>query len=62
MLSKGQLIFAICFAVLFILVIILTYKKDKALHRKHYSGVFKIVAGFILFVLLLFFIKYMLKK
>jgi len=62
MLSKGQLIFAICFLILFILVMAFTYRKDKALHKKHYKGSLRVVGAFILFLLILFFIKYILSK
>ena len=62
MLSKGQLIFAICFIVFFILIVSLTYRKDRILHRKHYSGTFKVLAGFILFLMILFCIKYLLNE
>ncbi len=61
MLSTGQIIFALLFAIGFIVIIIFSYKKDKDLHRKNYKGVQWVVLAFIIFILLLFFMKYMLK-
>ncbi len=61
MFSTGQIVFALLFAVGFIAVIVFTYRKDKKLHSKNYKGVQWIALAFIIFILLLFFIKYMLK-
>ncbi len=57
MFSQGQLIFAIIFAISFIVIIALSYKKDVKLHRKYYKGSFFILIGFIVFVMLLFALK-----
>lgn len=62
MFSRGQFIFAIFSIILFIVVIGLSYRKDKALHRKYYKGVLKVLAGFLLFMAILFLIKYILQK
>jgi len=62
MFSTGQLIFAALFVIFFTLVIILSYKKDTALHRKNYKGVKWVAIVFILFIIFLFGIKYLLKN
>ncbi len=62
MFSKGQLIFAILFALTFIGVLIYSYRKDVKLHRFHFKGSGKVVVGFIVFIALLFLIKLYLKN
>ncbi len=62
MFSKGQLIFAGLFAIVFAVVIILTYKKDKKLHLKNYKGVKWVGLSFIIFVIILFIIRTLLKN
>nr|WP_276978524.1 hypothetical protein [Flavobacterium filum] len=62
MFTTGQLLFALFFVVVFVLTMIYVYRKDLNLHRLHYKGSYKIVIGFILFILLLFFIKIFLKN
>ncbi|WP_089665318.1 hypothetical protein [Gramella sp. MAR_2010_147] len=57
MFSTGQLIFAGLFLVSFIIVMFFSYRKDKSLHKKYYKGSLYVLAGFIIFILLLFFIK-----
>lgn len=57
MFSTGQLIFAVLFFIAFVIVIIYSYRKDIALHKKYYSGSIYVLAGFIIFLLLLFFLK-----
>lgn len=62
MFSQGQLIFAGCFFVTFVLAAIYSYRKDLALHQKHYKGNYKILLGFLIFIGLLFFIKIFFKR
>ncbi len=62
MFSTGQLIFAILFIIVFSLVIVLMYKKDKKLHSKNYKGVKWVGIFFVIFLLILFYIKYLLKN
>ncbi len=57
MFSSGQLIFAGCFVVVFVIATFYAYKGDKALHKKFYSGSSNVLIGFIAFVVLLFLIK-----
>lgn len=62
MFSPGQWIFAAVFFVCFVAAIIYSYRKDIALHKKYYSGSLYILAGFIVFIILLFVIKEFLNK
>ncbi len=62
MFSEGQLIFAILFAITFILVVIISYRKDRNLHRKNFRGVKWVLLTFLIFVIILFIIKYTLKN
>jgi len=62
MFSTGQIIFAALFAVSFIVIIVLSYKKDKKLHAKNYKGVKWVVFLFVSFIALLFFLKYFLNN
>jgi hypothetical protein len=61
MFSTGQLIFAICFVIVFVSIMIFSYRKDKKLHKKQFKGSFWILIGFIIFVLLLLAAKIYLK-
>ncbi len=62
MFSNGQLIFAVLFALVFLVVIIISYKKDKKLHLKSYKGVKWVGVAFLIFLTILFVIKYFLKN
>ena len=62
MFSTGQLIFAVLFFIAFVVIISLSYRKDKKLHKKNYKGVIWILISFIAFVIILFIIKYFLKN
>ncbi len=62
MFSKGQLIFAVVFVIFFAVTIFLTYKKDRKLHAKNYKGVKWVGISFVLFIIILFVIKQMLKN
>lgn len=62
MFSLGQMIFAGLFAIAFILILILSYRKDKNLHSKNYKGVKWIGISFAIFIILLFIIKYYLNN
>ncbi len=57
MFSKGQTIFAILFAITFIVIIVFMYLKDKKIHRQQYKGAKWILLGFLLFIVFLFLIK-----
>ena len=57
MFSIGQWIFAAFFVVVFVIAMVISYRKDKALHEKFYKGNYKILLGFIAFIAFLFVIK-----
>ena len=62
MFSQGQLVFAICFFVAFVIAMIYAYRKDANLHKIFYKGNYKILIGFIVFILILFLIKVYFKR
>ncbi len=62
MFSTGQVIFAIVFILLFTMILIFSYRKDKELHAKNYRGVKWVGIVFVIFVIFLFAIKYILKN
>lgn len=61
MFSTGQITFAILFAIGFIVLIVLSYKKDSDLHLKNYKGVKWVAIAFLIFIMSLFLIKFGLK-
>ena len=58
MFTKGQLIFAILFALAFVATMIYTYRKDLKLHRKYYKGSVWVLIAFISFILFIAVIKF----
>lgn len=62
MFSSGQLIFAALFVIVFVAAISFTYRKDKKLHKKNYTGVKWVLISFIVFIIILFLIKNFLKN
>lgn len=62
MFSPGQLVFAGCFFVAFVIAMIFAYRKDAKLHKTFYKGNYKILIGFILFIVILFMIKIFFKR
>ena len=62
MFSQGQLIFAVCFFIAFVIVMIFAYRKDLALHKIFYQGNYKVLIGFLLFIIILFLIKFYFKR
>jgi len=61
MFSQGQLAFAGIFIVAFVIAMIFTYKKDLKLHKVFYKGSLWVLAGFLIFIGLLFIIKIFMK-
>ncbi len=57
MFSQGQLIFAVCFFIAFVIAMVFAYRKDANLHKVFYKGNYKILIGFLVFIGLLFVIK-----
>lgn len=62
MFSTGQLLFAGCFFIAFVIAMIYAYRKDLALHKIYYKGNYKILLGFFLFIGILFIIKVFFKR
>lgn len=52
MFSKGQIIFAICFALVFIAGMAWSYRKDVKLHQYYYKNVWVVGLGVILAITL----------
>ena len=57
MFTKGQLIFAIIFIIIFTVVIIDSYKKDVRFLKNTYKGVRWVLIGFIIFFSILVILK-----
>jgi len=62
MFSKGQWLFAGCFFVAFVIAMIYAYRKDAKLHKIFYKGNYKILIGFVIFIVILFLIKVFFKR
>lgn len=62
MFSTGQAYFAIFFVIVFIITMILVYKKDIKEMKNQYKGTYWILIGFLLFILFLFIIKFFLRE
>ena len=60
MFSKGQLIFAICFLIVFIIIMVFMYRKDLKLHKRYYKGSTWILLAFITFLAMIVAIKFVL--
>ena len=58
MFSQGQIIFGICFAIAFIIIMIIAYRKDLNLHKRYYKGSIWILIAFIAFILMIAAIKF----
>lgn len=56
--SQGQLVFAALFVVAFVIAAVYSYRGDKTLHSQFYKGSYKILIGFLLFIAMLFVIKF----
>ena len=57
MFTKGQLIFAIFFVIIFTIIIVISYKKDLKFLKNTYKGVRWVLIGFIIFFSLLVILK-----
>jgi len=62
MFSTGQWIFAGIFVIVFTGILIASYRRDRNLHKKNYPGVIWVGVTFVIFVILLFLIKNLLKN
>jgi mannose/fructose/N-acetylgalactosamine-specific phosphotransferase system component IIC len=61
MFSQGQIYFAIGFFIVFTIITVFMYRKDRMLHKKNYKGVPWILVGFLAFFLFLLALKFGLK-
>jgi hypothetical protein len=52
MFSTGQWVFAVLFLVSFVGIAIFVYRKDAKIHQQHYKGSYKVVWGFIKFIMI----------
>ncbi|EGV42942.1 hypothetical protein BZARG_2392 [Bizionia argentinensis JUB59] len=59
MFSTKQIVFGILFAIVFIGVLVYTYRKDLALHKVHYKGTAWVLVAFICFVMFIVSIKWL---
>ena len=62
MFTTGQVVFAILFIIGFSLILIFSYRKDRPLHRKNYKGVKWVGISFVVFIIVLFLLKVLLKN
>jgi len=62
MFSFGQLIFGICFFVVFVIIVILSYKADKKQQPQYFKGSYKILVGFLIAFSLLLLVKFITKQ
>jgi len=62
MFSFGQLIFGLCFFIVFVGAIIYSYKVDKKNQPQYFKGSYKILIGFLIAFSLLLLIKYLTTK
>ena len=61
MFSTGQIYFAIFFIVAFITTMIIVYRKDLKVLKPFYKGTYWVFLGFLVFIGLLFLIKFLMK-
>ena len=62
MFSFGQLIFGLCFFIVFVGTIIYSYKADKKNQPQYFKGSYKILIGFLIAFSVLLLIKYLTTK
>ena len=58
MFSKGQIVFAIVFAISFVIIVTIAYRKDSKIHKKYYRGNLWVLLAFISFIGLIAMIKF----
>jgi cbb3-type cytochrome oxidase subunit 3 len=59
MFSFGQLIFGICFFIVFTGIVIISYREDKKKQPRYFKGSYKILVGFLIAFSLLVLIKFL---
>mgnify|MGYP001627858765 CR=1 FL=1 len=58
MFTSGQLIFAVLFFIAFVIIVYAAYQKDIKLHKKYYRGNRWLLLAILVFIGLLFLIKF----
>lgn len=61
MFTTGQIYFAIFFIIAFVITMILVYRKDLKVLKPFYNKTYTIFIGFMIFIGLLFLIKFLMK-
>jgi len=61
MFTTNQILFAIISFIVFVIAMVVLYKKDSAINNKYYKGSKWVLLGFIVFIALLIFLKVSLK-
>ena len=59
MFTIGRIVFVLFFVVCFVAALVYSYSKDAALHQKFYKGSYRVLIGFLIFIAILFAIKYL---
>lgn len=62
MFTTGQIVFAVLFFIVFVIIMVYSYRGDKKLHKKQYKGSLWILVGFIAFIVFLLLVKTYLKN
>jgi hypothetical protein len=62
MFSTGQIYFAVFFILTFVITMIAVYRKDLKAMKPFYKGTYWILIGFLVFIALLFLIKFVMKE
>ncbi|HBC03760.1 MAG TPA: hypothetical protein PKH16_10790 [Aequorivita sp.] len=62
MFTTGQFVFAVLFFIVFVIIMVYSYRGDKKLHKKQYKGSLWILVGFIAFIVFLLLVKTYLKN
>ena len=62
MFTTGQIVFAILFIIAFAVIMVFSYRKDKRMHQKNYKGIKWVGISFVVFVIVLFLLKILLKN
>lgn len=55
--TRGHLVFALIFVVVFIGIIAWQYRKDLKMHRRYYQGSIWVIFGIILLIILFIYLK-----
>jgi len=62
MFSKGQLIFAAVALVLFIVIMLFSYRSDRKRNRTYFKNSYLVLVAFLIFMGFIFFLKVYFKK